>query len=270
MTRVILACLLSLLVTAASAQAPAPNGTPVASPVKPGAKTPAMKPKVSAKQTTSINSGRCDVGVIAATENLFTVRQVGLTVFGNDEAEVPVSWGLDDLIFARARAAAGSAAVRRIASPKGAFDSFYHPQSILFSHQRDELTNSVKRIAGNAGCDCSLLILRGEAELGGTNQMLPGVGILRRGIPKHAYLFAYLRVIMFDGRTWEMQKNPNATFENALKRLATLKVEDLRKVDDSMFPAAPTDAAGNAELRDKTREFLAERLDSFLPSFFQK
>ena len=208
--------------------------------------------------------------MIAATENLFTVRQVGLTVFGNDEAEVPVSWDLDDLIFARARVAAGSIMVRRIASPKGAFDSYYHPQSILFSHQRDELTNSVKLIAGSAGCDRYLLILRGEAELGGTNQMLPGIGILRRGIPKRVYLFAYLRVIMFDGRIWEMQKNPNATFENALKRLVTLKVEDLRKIDDSMFPAAPTDAAANAELRDKTREFLAERLDAFLPSFLQK
>jgi hypothetical protein len=269
MTRVILVCFLSLLVTAASAQAPANESSVSASAGKPRPKTSAAKQK-PANPISPATSGRCEVGVIAATENLFTVRQVGLTVFGNDEAEVPVSWDLDDLIFARARVAAGSIMVRRIASPKGAFDSYYHPQSILFSHQRDELTNSVKRIAGSAGCDRYLLILRGEAELGGTNQMLPGIGILRRGIPKRVYLFAYLRVIMFDGRIWEMQKNPNATFENALKRLVTLKVEDLRKIDDSMFPAAPTDAAANAELRDKTREFLAERLDAFLPSFLQK
>ena len=71
--------------------------------------------------------------MIAGTGDIFVVQKIGLTVFGNDYAEVPVSWGLDDLVFARVRAAAGNTPVRRITYAKGALDFCdYHPKSGLF------------------------------------------------------------------------------------------------------------------------------------------
>src|SRR6185437_14794005 len=91
-----------------------------------------VRTKPAPHQTGPVSSGRCEVGVIPATQDIFTVQKVGVTVFGNALTDVPVSWGLDDLIFARARIAAGSVAVRRISYARGAFDAYYHPQSRLF------------------------------------------------------------------------------------------------------------------------------------------
>ena len=70
-------------------------------------------------------SGPCRIGVISAVGDQFAVQKVGLTVFGNEETEVPVdAWGLDDLVVARDPRAAGSGiAVRRIAYAKGALRS---------------------------------------------------------------------------------------------------------------------------------------------------
>jgi hypothetical protein len=60
---------------------------------------------------------------------------------GNDLKEVPIeSWGLDDLVVARVRAAAGAGiAVRRIAYPANAFEPFDHPPSRLFRDAEKDL-----------------------------------------------------------------------------------------------------------------------------------
>ncbi|UGX93427.1 hypothetical protein G6321_00048860 [Bradyrhizobium barranii subsp. barranii] len=97
--------LLSFL-TSAAAQTPPATTAPAAQTApqaKPTAKKATTKPKATAKPAESATAGPCGVGVIAGTGDIFVVQKIGLTVFGNDYAEVPVSWGLDDLVFARAR-----------------------------------------------------------------------------------------------------------------------------------------------------------------------
>jgi len=141
--------LLSFLTSAAAqtppaTTAPAAQTTPQA---KPTAKKATTKPKATAKPAEPATAGPCGVGVIAGTGDIFVVQKIGLTVFGNDYAEVPVSWGLDDLVFARARAAAGNTPVRRITYAKGALDSCYHPKSGLFRNQREELSNLIRQVA---------------------------------------------------------------------------------------------------------------------------
>src|SRR5581483_5077091 len=96
------------LVDPSWAQAPSvPAAKPPAAAKKSSGKKPAAKPAAA------VDSGPCDMGVITATHDLFTVQKIGLTVFNNEFAEMPVSWGLDDLIYARVKAA-GGAGVRRI------------------------------------------------------------------------------------------------------------------------------------------------------------
>ena len=74
---------------------------------------PAGPPAVAAE------NGPCSIGVIPLTGNEFGVQQVGFTAFGNEYTSVPVdSWGLDDLVVSRVRAAAGGRSVRRIAYSK--------------------------------------------------------------------------------------------------------------------------------------------------------
>ena len=103
MTRVILACFLSLLVTAASAQAPSPPSPPA--PAKAVAKKkPAAKPKPAGTPSVAAESGPCSIGVISAIGDRFSVQKFGVTVFANDKTFVPIDWGLDDLVMARVRA----------------------------------------------------------------------------------------------------------------------------------------------------------------------
>ena len=97
MTRVVLACLLSFLVTAASAQAPSPPSTPSAAPAKAVAKKKsAAKPKPVGTPSVAAESGPCSIGVISAIGDRFSVQKFGITVFANDKTFVPIDWGLDD------------------------------------------------------------------------------------------------------------------------------------------------------------------------------
>jgi hypothetical protein len=266
-----LLALLSLLTPAAAQTPPAPSAQSATQP-KPPAKKAAAKPKAPAKPAEQATAGPCGIGVIAATQDLFVVQKIGLTVFGNDYAEVPVSWGLDDLTFARVRAAAGTTPVRRIPYAKGAFDSYYHPKGGLFRNRREELSNLVRGIAGNAGCERYVVVMRNEGQLDGTNQTLSGVGIFSRGVGliSYAYVFVYVGVIVVDGQTFEIRKGPAVTFEGVMKHLADNLVDNefLRKVDKPVFPETAADAANNTALRDTTRDFLTKRLDKILPPYF--
>jgi hypothetical protein len=261
---------LSCLATSAWTQtqpAQAPATAPIA---KPAVKKPAPKVQAAKKP----DSGPCGIGLIAATGDLFTVQKIGLTMFNIDYAEVPVPWGFDDLIFARVRAAAGGTPVRRITYAKGAFDSYYHPQPKLFRNSREELTNLVRQIASNAGCERYLVVIRLNGQLHGTNQALTGVGILNHGTSlfSRTYLFAYIRVIAFDGQTFEMRRDPSATFEGALANIAAnlTKNENMRELDDSAFPASPSEAPTSPALRDGARDLLTQKLDKILPAYFKE
>jgi hypothetical protein len=220
------------------------------------------------------DSGPCRIGVLAASGDVFTVQKIGLTVFGNELAEVPVTWGLDDLIFTRVRAAAGATPVRRIAYAKGTFEAYYHPQPSLFRNERDELTVLVRQLAGNAGCERYLVVTRLEGKFGGTDQTMSGIGVLNRGAPllARSYLFAFIGVRVFDGQTFEIRKDPYANLESVVARLAANLItdENLHELDNSAFPASAPEAAASATLRDGTRGLLAERLDKILPAYFKE
>ena len=269
-----LIALLSVLTSAAAQTPPTPTALPAqaATPAKPAAKK-AAKPKApSANPAEQTTAGPCGVGVIAATQDPFVVEKIGLTVFGNEYAEVPVSWGLDDLVFARVRAAAGATPLRRIAYAKGTFDAYYHPKPSLFRNEREELSNLIRQIAGNAGCERYVVVTRGEGKLPGTNLPLRGLGILNRGVGpiSHSFLYAYVDVTVFDGQTFEIRKGPGVTLEGVMKHMSNSfgLDEHLRKVDDSLFPVTAADAAANTPLRDNIRDFLTERLDKILPPHF--
>jgi hypothetical protein len=265
---------LSCFTLSASAQTQSPPGTVATPAAKPAVKKAAPKAKTGARPVVSTDSGPCKVGVIAANGDLFSVQKIGLTVFGNELTEVSVPWGLDDLIFTRVRAAAGATPVRRITYPKGAFDAYYHPQSSLFRNSRNELTNLVREITANAGCERYLVVTRLKGQLAGTNQSIEGVGVLNRGtsLLSRTMLFAAISVTVFDGQTYEIRKNPHASLEAIFSRMAAnlTKDENTGELDNSAFPASPQEAANSAVLRDRTRALLTERLDKNLPAFFKE
>lgn len=269
------ALVLSCFAVSAWAQSqPAPGtaaqtGTPAP---KPAAKKPTPKAKTSAKPAGPTESGTCKIGVIPVIGDQFVVQKIGLTVFNNEYAEVPIgAWGLDDLVVARVRAVMGSGTgVRRIAYAKATFAPYEHPAPALFRNPRSELTTIVRQITANAGCERYVAVTKLTGQLDGSNQTLRGIGVYHRGIGSlvgHTRLFTVIEVTVFDGQTYAIQKRPfglGAAFARALGG-----EDPLTKLDNAAFPEPAAGAAASATLRDGTRALLAANLDRTLTVFLK-
>ena len=263
---------LSCFVTSASAQAQtlptatAPTGTPAP---KPAAKKPTAKAKSSAKPVAQVESGPCRIGVIPVVGDQFEVQKIGLTIFNIEYAAVPIdAWGLDDLVVARVRAVAGSGTgVRRIAYPKQIFAPYDHPAPALFRNSENELTDIVRQITANAGCETYLAVTKLSGKLESTNQTLRGIGVYQRGIGSligHTRLFASIQLTFFDGQTYAVSKKPFSLNLGAALAKGFGVEDPLTKLENSAFPEPAAAAATSPTLRDGARALLAAHLDKAL------
>src|SRR5271167_4920386 len=102
------AVLLPCLAVPGWTQSPSTTVPSASSPATPTAKKPAPKAKAAAKPAAAAaDSGPCQIGVIPAIGDKFLLEHIGLMVFGNEFTDAPIeSWGLDELVVARVRAAA--------------------------------------------------------------------------------------------------------------------------------------------------------------------
>jgi hypothetical protein len=267
---------LACLAAPASAQvqpAPGTAATQTATPpTKPAVKKPAAKAKTAAKPPAT-DDGRCDLGVIPAAGNKIALQKVGITVFGNETSAVPFdAWGIDDLIVARVRAAAGAGlAVRRITVGKeGLFDLYEKPGKGLFNNPKENLTEAVGKIAANSRCARYIIVKKFTGQLAGTNQTLDGIGVVTHGPFGRAAVFAYTQVAIFDGQTFAIHDDPFGSFGARLSASLSAKNEYLRAVDGAEFPASPEAAAKDAKLRDAARALVTERLDRILPEYLKE
>jgi hypothetical protein len=253
-----------------------PAAQPAASsPAKPTIKSATRKagPKArtSATRSTPAESGPCQIGVIPAIGDQFVVQKVGITVFGNEETEIPIpAWGLDDLVVARVRAAAPGLLVRKLSYAKGTFDPYYRPPSMLFRDSRKGLANIVRQVAANARCERYVAVTRFDGQFGGTNQVLSGIGVVNHGVGalSSSALFANVEATLFDGQTFDVVKRPLPGLNAILS--AGLVQDPLTKLDNTDFPTTAADAATSATLRDRTRALLTNRLDRTLPAYLKQ
>ena len=206
-----LIALLSLLTSAAAQTPPAPTAQ-TAAPAKPAVKKAAPKAKPAAKQPVAVEIGPCRLGVISVIGEHYSVQKFGITIFENEASEVPIDWGLDDLVFARVRAATNNdPAVRRIAYPKGAFEPFYNPKTILIRDPGERLPVIVRSFTANANCERYLVATTFKAELPNTHMVLNGIGTYNQGVGgilRHSHLFANVAITLIDGRSYEQIKRP--------------------------------------------------------------
>lgn len=254
---------------------PAPTEKPPAAAKKSVDKKPADKKsagkKAAPKPAAAVDSGPCDMGVITATHDLFTVQKIGLTVFNNEFAEMPVNWGIDDLIYARIKAA-GGAGVRRITYDKQLFDNFEKPKLFFLRQESETLTGVVKQIVASAGCRRYLVVRRQTNRIGNTDVNATGVGILQMGpLFTRTFIFAYLDIRLLDGETFETLRNPNFTVQRVLQSLGEdlVKIPGMVDVDQSLYPAVAAEAANNAGLRDVIRRLVSGQLDRDMPAYFK-
>jgi hypothetical protein len=271
---VVAAILLACFVADGWGQSP-PTTAPVASP--PGnatAKKPAPKAKAPAKPAAvATDSGPCQIGVIPAIGGKFVLEHIGLTVFGNEFTDAPIeSWGLDDLVVARAHAAAPGKSIRRITYAKDAFEPFYHPPRELFRDASHDLVDVIRRVAANANCERYLVVVRFTGQVPGTNQSAHGIGLLTNwasGTLKYAQLFSFIGIVVYDGKTFAKYDNPIGFGARLAEHLSNpTKSEYFEVLKDFEVPATPEAVAGNNRLRDGARAMLAARLDKELPAYF--
>jgi hypothetical protein len=237
---------------------------------KPAVKKPAAKPQTAKQSVGPADGGPCQIGVIPAIGDEFVYQRIGFTVFGNERTEVPIKgWGLDDLVVARVRAAAGPAVtVRKIAYNKDALAGQGQPSGLLFRGARTALNTTVQQLAGNAGCGRYVLVTRMERQFTG-NQTIQGIGILNTGntVVGSTLLFATTYIRVFDGRDFTITKqraasindNPSAVSDHLGLGVPT------KRLDTAAFPDTPTQAANDPTIRDGARALLVTSLDRTLP-----
>jgi hypothetical protein len=274
------ALLLALAVAqpALAQTAPTPKPSPAnPSPIRPAAKKPAPpKPDAGATPAAAAQRGPC-VGVIPHIGDHFVVQTIGLGMFGNESKEVPIeSWGLDDLVVARVRAAVGTGvAVRRIAYPANAFEPYDHPPRRLFGDADKDLKNVVQAIASAGGCERYVVVVKDTNADRITNQAFTGIGVFSRA-GGDIHLFALAALIVFDGHTFEvLEKRVGSPVEEKIGSNPTLydrlRTNPMRganvPLNDFSWPPAPDAVMG---LRDATRALLAESLDKTLPELLEQ
>jgi hypothetical protein len=196
--------LLSCVMTTAWAQTSSTVSAPPARSTKPVAKKAATKAKAVAKPPIAAESGPCGLGVISAIGDHFSVQKFGVTVFEEEDNEIPVDWGLDDLVLARVRASAGAdLAIRKIAYPSGAFEPFYNPKSRFLPDPNEGLPAIVGNMTSNANCERYLVVTTFNGKVPGTNLVVNGIGTYNQGLGnliRHSHLFANIAINVIDGR----------------------------------------------------------------------
>ena len=266
--------LISCFTATGWAQAPTTTSPAASPPSKPVTKKAAPKAKAAARQPVA-ETGPCRLGVISALGDRFSVQKFGLTIFENEENEAPMNgWGLDDLAFARVRAATGSdPSVRRIAYPTGAFEPYYNPKSRFLPDPNEGLPAIVRGITSNANCERYLVITKYNGTVPGTKMEIKGIGAYSQGIGslvRHYHLFANVAVSMYDGATYEKINRSFAALGASFAAGLGLTEDPLTKLDESVFPNPPESASSSTALKERTRALVSARLDRMIPVYLQQ
>lgn len=262
------------LAQTAPTAAPKPSPTKP-SPAKPMPAKPAAKKPEPPKPDAAAQSGPCGIGVIPHIGESFLLQSFGITVFGNELKKVPIeSWGLDDLLVARVRAAAGPhVAVRRMAYPANAFATFDDPPP--FHNGENDLKEIAQTVSRSGGCERYIVAVRDAIRIGDSNIIVRGIGVFHQGGLIDRFnsdiLVVLTALYVIDGRSFEIVKKgyggiaDEDTLADRLRRSFSYETPihgPSRELEDFAWPPAPDAVTG---LREPTRALLATSLDVALP-----
>jgi hypothetical protein len=177
---------------------------------------------------------------------------MGITVFGNELNEVPISWGIDDAVAGKVSALlSGRYAVRRISPPAGL--------------DADNAQDIVRKIAASQKHDLYVVVARSSAPFGSSNQIVTGLGMIEAGgiiYPDNVTLFAVTTVLVYDGRTFE-RLGWQRTGVEGISIGKTINAPT-RSLDRTWWPATPQ-AVHNEKLKAATRALAVEGLSATIP-----
>ena len=204
--------------------------------------------------------------VMSAVGDKFTVKTIGLTVFGNDERDFPIdSWGIDQFVVNKVQSVlAGRFEVRPVAYDKSAF--------FLAKGEVAKIAASVRAQAKSTDIDAYIVVTPGFSQWGGTystygdpSRTLRGLGIVSLSAPlllgHKAYLFALHQVTVVDGHDFSVLANAEFPIREDTVLATTSIRGPSREVDESWIPRT-LDAAQSTRLKTA----LTELLDRNLPA----
>jgi hypothetical protein len=265
---------LSCFTTSASAQAqPAPQ-TGATLPAQPTAKSATRKPAARSQpagRQAAGGSGSCGLGVVIVVGDEFTVKTIGLTRWQSKETVAPINWGLEDLIFARVRAAAPGLTVIKIPYVKSRFPERDKPKNELFRDERAELADHMRKVTEGTNCQRYVWVGNSVSRFGTSGYTVRGIGIVNHDVlvGHRIYFFALSYIRVFDGRDFSIIKHGSALthIDPLLKRvlLGTLILGPYSELAEASFPDKPEDATTNLAFREYARAFLTASLDRTLP-----
>ncbi|MGE9008223.1 hypothetical protein ACO2JO_06550 [Leptospira interrogans] len=200
------------------------------------------------------------------------VKSIGLTALQSKETVVPIeSWGLNDLVFARVRAAAPpGVTVLRIPYTKSAFPPRERPRT-LFHDEKAELVELMRQVTNGTNCQRYVLVSKSISKFNDLNLTVRGIGIVDHDVPfRHrTFLFALSYIRVFDGRDFSIITHGSALthLDPLVKRmlLGTLILGPYSELAGASFPHHPEQSAHNLALREYARNLLTTSLDKTLP-----
>lgn len=276
---VVAAAVLWCFSASASAQTKSgPLETPTAGPAVKPAKSKSTTGREATGKPAPVAGGACDFGVVVTTGDEFTVLTTGLTIFQHKMKVIPIpGWGLNDLIFARTRAAIpAGVSVLRIPYNPAKFpprdESKDTLKDRLFRDLNAELAGYMHEVAKGTNCRHYIQILNSISPIGTSNYTVSGFGILNQDVVlgRRVYLYALAFIRIFDGRDFSVVRQSSALINLhhslTVQRLLGKQIGGpYRELPAESFPTRPEDAADNPALRDGVRAMLTESLDKTLP-----
>ncbi|WP_125461525.1 MULTISPECIES: hypothetical protein [Rhodomicrobium] len=245
------------------AKEPAAGQKPVAA-VKPGAAKPATPPAAAPASVKTI-------GLISVLGDTFTVKRVGIMVFGNEEHKIPIgAWKINDQVAALVtKTLKKTFKVKPIRLPDGAYEKF-ESGSFIFTSRTDELGKFIAGHAGSQPCDYYLVVGPAGDRVGGTNQSVSGLGVLRREMLSEdlEFVHAYVSLQVYDSKFQPVrgEHNLNITFNPFEPDL--LRGPNVEMKAGNRLPPDPKAAVADPRTRKIITELLEPSLVKVLPQLF--
>jgi hypothetical protein len=252
------------VVSAAFFLAPAAVKAGDAAASKPASKT-ATKKSIPAKP-----DGRSTIGVVSEIGDSFSIRNIGITAFDNEENIVPVdNWGLDALVAAKSGAIlkARFHVIPIKLSKEGKAALAAAPSALsgaLFGGRDEYICKVLRKETLGQSFNYFLHVTKVKHPFRFTNQDIKGLGIVHRQ-GSGTYVHALILLVVRNGATCESLQSDMPKYNNGL--LSRQMYGPHREVDRSWFPASSS-AAQNTRLRDATRELVEQGLEQSVPRLF--
>lgn len=184
-----------------------------------------------------------------------------MVVFGSDFKEMAIaSWGIDEMITAKVRAALISRFdVRPVTYKRAVFAAFPDRSGLIAQNFNPEV---VRTQVSPQGLNAYLVVVKAERSYGGSRQLVEGIGSAEGNTDVDPIMFVhtYYNMFLVDGRDFRIKSQVGANIPkpyNFFKR--DYMSSPSRQVDASLWPKT-LDAAANPRLKAVVVELIDQSL----------